>query len=542
MLWENWRLTRVEAAVRLVLGFSVASGAIVLFEAGPTVAFGILLVAHSMIWLSISKLNGGRFLDGYKPGFPLYLLYTRPVPTVVFVAVAMAYDAFSCALLYVLSAGLVRLAFGLPIPLFSLTAWIVAVHFGLAAFQWSTRNRIVQSIAPFAVVLPFFFVLYENVAFPLRIEFSPVENATMALFCLLAFVFTVAGVARQRRGEFAGPVPRKAGSGGYHDRLFNLVRFSCPTSSQTSAQVWFELKSSGLSVLTIGLAFALLIVLLFAIGSHFAPIRPFAVLSVIVSVPAVLLLGVNAFGIRRRQGRSYLSAFEATQPHRDARLAGIKIVVRSSCVFVALLAIAGTAWASTSLARAWGSWVVLDPERLVLARARFDAAIGGSSAYLLAAMSVVAFFATAFVVGARAALTALRARYSRRVHIAVLLLMFYVVALVAFAWAAKHGSGSENLLAVLLRATGSIVVAASVLGTAYLLWRALDEQLFTLREWWGVVFVSAALGVVCALFLQSASLQFDGMTLHVTWVLSFSVQPLLVAILAPWSLNRIRHA
>src|SRR5687767_4971155 len=95
MLWENWRLTRVEAAQRTALGIVAGSAALLLFDAGAKIAFWILLVIHAVFWLSIAKLNGGRFMDGYKPGFPLYLLYTRPVPTAVFVGVAMAYDAVS---------------------------------------------------------------------------------------------------------------------------------------------------------------------------------------------------------------------------------------------------------------------------------------------------------------------------------------------------------------------------------------------------------------------------------------------------------------
>ena len=49
--------------------------------------------------------------------------------------------------------------------------------------------------------------------------------------------------------------------------------------------------------------------------------------------------GVNAFGIRWRQGRAYASAFEATQPYGTARLAGLKVLVRSVCMLPALIAV-----------------------------------------------------------------------------------------------------------------------------------------------------------------------------------------------------------
>ena len=66
------------------------------------------------------------------------------------------------------------------------------------------------------------------------------------------------------------------------------------------------------------------------------------------SVLAVLTFGGNAFGIRRRQGRVYASAFEATQPYGTARLAGLKVLVRSVCVLAALVAVGVSVWASLS--------------------------------------------------------------------------------------------------------------------------------------------------------------------------------------------------
>src|SRR5688572_11431681 len=96
LLWENWRLTRVEAGQRLGLGMVLGSAALAMSGNGAAVAFWILFSLYAVFYLSVAKLNGGRFMDGYKPGFPLYLLYTRPVPTAAFVGVAMAYDAITC--------------------------------------------------------------------------------------------------------------------------------------------------------------------------------------------------------------------------------------------------------------------------------------------------------------------------------------------------------------------------------------------------------------------------------------------------------------
>ena len=119
------------------------------FDNGATIAFWIILCSNAFIWFSIAKLNGGRFMDGYKPGFPFYLLYSRPVPTFVFVGVTVVYDALSGVVLYLVSAALVGFAFGQPLPLFSVIPWIVASRLGYCLHPMvdPKQNRPVGRIA-----------------------------------------------------------------------------------------------------------------------------------------------------------------------------------------------------------------------------------------------------------------------------------------------------------------------------------------------------------------------------------------------------------
>src|SRR5690348_8237203 len=158
MLWENWRVSRVEVAQRLVLGLVLGTGAFAL-PTGARAAFWILITLHSMIWFSIAKLNGGRFADGYKPGFPFHLQFARPVATSMMVGVAMAYDALTCTALYLVSAALLSLAFGQPLPMFSVALCLVVYHLAYACVQWSTRNRIVQWLGSIAFSLPLVILL-----------------------------------------------------------------------------------------------------------------------------------------------------------------------------------------------------------------------------------------------------------------------------------------------------------------------------------------------------------------------------------------------
>ena len=223
------------------------------------------------------------------------------------------------------------------------------------AVQWATRNRVIQwvaSIAGSAVVMgvPMYRHGFQR---PSQIDFSLADYALMALFGLTSFGVAVAGVARQRRGDVWKGLPRPVSSSGYPDWFVNLFRLPCPTSSATRAQVWFELKSTGLPVLAIGSAGALLHPILFAVGGPIDPVRGFAVLWAVLSVLTVLVLGGNAFGIRSKQGRVYATSFMATQACETARLAGLKVLVRTSCLVVALIVVGVSLWTSSALVSTW---------------------------------------------------------------------------------------------------------------------------------------------------------------------------------------------
>lgn len=557
MLWEQWRLTRVEAAMRLAVGIVVGSAALVLSDAGATIAFWILIAVHAFFWLSIAKLNGGRFMDGYKPGFPLYLLYTRPVPTASLVGVAMAYDAASCVALYVASAAFLGFVFGQTLPLFSVTLWMVAVHLAFTCIQWSTRNRTVQWLASIVIGWPCFFWLQNHVGSPLQVEFSLAENAVMILIGVVSVALAVAGVARQRRGDALATAPRPAVSDGYPDWLVNLFRFPCPTSSATRAQVWFEVKSSGAPVLAIGLALAIVIPLLFVVttqidvalsGFYTRPAaREIAVGVAILSVPAVLILGSNAFGIRARQGRTYASTFEATQACGTARMAGLKVLVRSICLLAALLAVGTSVWTSASVIPFGG----LDDNDPLIEKNRpplsgwmraIRSGVEAMSAYELLALVFATITAVVVIVSWRAAYAAFKARYPRRLSIAASLLLFYGLALVVLTRAAQYRIEAEIPLFAILSATQWVAAAAIVLATGYLLWRGFAERLMTLRQVSVAVLVSAAFGAAGLTLLRAGSVSLAGMpAADAAWLLSPALLPLMASVLAPWSLSRIRH-
>jgi hypothetical protein len=423
--------------------------------------------------------------------------------------------------------------------LFSVIPWILASRLGYTCIQWSTPNRIVQWVGSFVVFAPLFLLLQQNVGSPPQVELSITGNAVMILIGVVSFALTVVGVARQRRGDSVAVVPRQERSGGHPDWLVSLFRFPCPTTSATRAQVWFELKSSGLPILTIGLAMAVVIFLLYAISIAVEPVRPAAIAAPIMfGLPALLFyFGGNAFGIRRKQGRTYLSAFEATQPYNTAQLAGVKVMVRTACVLAALIAVGVSLWASSSLVSAWSEWIPDGQQTdakagLLQTRQKIGDAFGGLSGYALAVPAVVMSVAVAFLVASLAAFTALRARYPRRLLIAGSLLLLSVLALVLLVWAVERRIAPEFLLFALPRAAGWTTLAAMAITTIYLIWSGFADRALTVGYACGALVISMLVGAAMLAGMPATTVA------GFLWL----VLPILaVSFLAPWSLNRVRH-
>ncbi|MEO8062889.1 MAG: hypothetical protein ABI821_09080 [Pseudomonadota bacterium] len=538
MLWENWRLTRVEAAQRVALGLVAGSAALTFLDNGSFVAFVALAVLHGMFWFSIAKLNGGRLMDGYKPGFPLYLLYTRPVPTFLLVGVVMAYDALFCLVLYLASAALLGFAFGQPLPLFSAALWIVTFHLVCTCVQYATRNRIVQWVGSIAIGWPSFFLLQNRVTSALQVEFSLLENVVMILVCALSIGLTIAGVSRQRRGDAVAIEPRLAGSGGYPNWLVAIFRFPCPTSSATRAQVWFEFKSSGLPVLAIGLGVAVLISLLFALSIPFAPARTFAVGITFLSAPIMLFaFGGNAFGIRRKQSRVYGSAFEMTQAYGTAQMVGLKVLVRAGCVLVALAAIGLSVWLCSSFLSAWGEWLADGKKDVIEGLLKVRRTVGHNFGELTgleyAALAVVAAIAVTQIVAWQATREALRVRDRILMLILQWLPAFFGFAIVLLTLALRKGFGPAPLVGEIFRISFWISGAALALATIYLLWSGFTQRALTIRYACATVAISVAFGVAWRAGLPA------GDTFGIIWM---ALVVLMVSLLAPWALDRVRHA
>jgi hypothetical protein len=583
MLWELWRVTRTEIAWKLALPIGAALTALGLAAAfGPSdnpgryqdvndnvaaLALILIVIPHLVGWLSIGKLNGGQ------AGFPLYLSYTRPVRTAVIVGLPMAYLTAVQTAIYLVSAVVLRVISGDAFPLLPAVAWLAALSWVGTAASWSTRNRAIQlTVIMFAIVKALGWAVDRLTAvelpdtfdwpprlWPTLFDWPRTDYAWIALIGLVAFAVTVAGVTRQRRGDAWLEAP-SAPRDGLWDLLVNVFRFPCPTSSATRAQLWFDLKSKGLPVLTIAVAFAIVIVLVSAVSGPIdaawnadptvaCPIkecfwvRAMPPMLTPFMLVTILFLGVNAFGIRRKQGRTYVSAFEATNAYGTAQLAVLKILAQSVCVLAAFSAIGVGVWISMPLLgdgvfiQMWG--VPLNSRRSVITDA-FAALTG----YEQLALTIVAAAGVVVAVAAFAVLGALRARYSRRASIASVLLVLYGL---VFVWLAvgvrvDPATASRLHLDVVYGAMRWLATAAMVITIVYVGWNGFAEQVLPIRYASGTIAISAAFAAAWLTVLHIAGVQLAGMSaMNAISVVSPALLPLTVSVLAPWSYSRIRH-
>ena len=581
ILWETWRVTRTEVAWKLALPIGVGMAVLALSSSQPefvkdanaAVALTLIVIPHLAGWLSMAKLINGR------PGFPLYLHYTRPVRTVVIVGLPMAYLTAVSSAIYLVSALLLRVTSGYAFPLLPVAAWMAALTVIGVAATWSTRDRQIQVVTMMIATLIAWYVSVERLTaveiegnydwpprlWPTLFDWPLTDYAVIALIGIASFGVTVATVTRQRRGDELAASTRAALTGtpaeGWWDWLVGLFRFPCPTSSATRAQVWLDLKSNGFPVLTIGVALAIVILLLTAVSGPLDaatleatrasppclnrdcitlfPVVPlfFAALSLFI----VLGLAGNAFGIRRRQGRTYISAFAATQAYGTTQLAVLKLLVTSVCVLAALVAIGLSVWISLPLLGE-AAFIQMWNVRPNSLPSVIKDAVAALTGYEQLSLVVVAAVGVVIWVAAFAVLGALRTRYSRRVNIAASSLLLSGLALALLALAQRKGIVSPFVFDAIFAAARWVFFAAMVFTTVYVFWSSFAERVLTIRYASGAVAMSAAFGAAWLTVLHMAGVQLAGMSaMNAISVVSPALLPLMASVLAPWSLSRVRH-
>jgi hypothetical protein len=541
MLWELWRVTRVEILWRLAFGTLGGLAVIALDQRsdkvfGAVVAMIFLVMPHYIGWVFLSRLNGGR------AGFPLYLLYSRPVRTSVIVGLPMAYLTIVPAAIYLVSAFLLRVISGHPFPLLPVAAWIAVLNVVLLVAYWSSRNMValmlgcmVPSVAWLLFAIhrltdfPEGFDWHDSTSlWPTIFNFPLTDYAFIGLVSLASFGVALAAVARQRHSGAARVAIPRTVSGTLQVWFVKLFGFPCPASSATWAQVWFDVKP-WLPLLAIQLVIATVGPLLSAVSVRVGLLRPVASIALGLALMGVFAIGANAFGIRYVQGR-FRSPFDATQPLGSARLASLKILVRSICVLAALTMVSASIWLSLP------SIAFKNAEKMRSWQRGVESAVAGLTGYQQIALLVVVCIGVVIAVTSLAAVWALWTSYSRRLNIAGSLLLLYGLALALLSLAAHHNKVPEFLPGTLFRATPWFIAGALFFATVYLLWRGVSERFLSFGYVFGAVLLSTVFAAAWLTMLRAV-----GMTANTVAMMSPMLLPLMASALGPWSLSRIRH-
>jgi hypothetical protein len=169
------------------------------------------------------------------------------------------------------------------------------------------------------------------------------------------------------------------------------------------------------------------------------------------------------------------------------------------------------------------------------------AALTGYEQFALVVVTAVGVVVWATAI---AVLGALSTQYSRRANIAAILLVLYGLAFVwlAVGVRADPETASQFHLDVVYGAMRWSAIAAMVFTTAYVFWSGFAERVLTIRYAGGAVAISAAFGAAWLTVLHIAGVQLAGMSaMTAISVVSPALVPLMASVVAPWSLNRIRH-
>ena len=225
-------------------------------------------------------------------------------------------------------------------------------------------------------------------------------------------------------------------------------------------------------------------------------------------------------------------------PTVPPQLAGMKVLVKSVCVWPPIIAIRGE---RVGIGATVGDAVFIQMwnyhEKSAVCNKRRRALTG----YEQLAMAVVAAVVCVHRVAAFECWERSGPRYPSREHRWICCCCLY--GLRWSCWALADGTRHRTRdLAGAISERSWIAASAIALATGISPLAGFAEQLLTLRQASGAVLVSAAFGAAWLTMLRAAGVSLAGMpAADAAWMLSPALMPLTLGLLAPWSYSRIRH-
>lgn len=538
LLWEAWRLSRLHLAMSILASTILGAVFIVLIvedDLGATLAMLLAAFLAFTAWVWAAR--------GDRKGFVMHLGFTRPVPTWLLVGVPMGYVGVSVGIAYLVPVILLRALFGFPFPMLPVAALTATLSILFLASRWWTGSAALQIVGSTLLYLlgmiRFFAGQTEANDLPPdrwseMFAYTATDYGLLALASLVAAGFTIAGVSRQRIGADGVAAFRRPSGTEPAPRLARLHRFaerwrlSCPTSSPIHAQLWFETIAVGLPVLRSGLLIALgVAVLVWMMEVFDVSVAARASIAIIVTVTPILPLLTairSMLGLRRLQGRAYLTPFAAAVPTRTIELVALKLGVAAVTIVIAWSAIAFSTWASLT---ATG----LEPQAFTALAQSLIRSPAGEVLWGTAVLGFQLFGLLACLAGIQTALIVRR----RELFTGVVAFLAYGVGLVsAMYWGGLDGSA--------VMVSFWLLSAAVFLGAVHLLRRTARSGVFSPST--VTIAVSAWLGYAALhlrLFPTIGLLNPGDVPLAVSVAVLTTLIPLAGLALAPWSLARLRH-
>ena len=418
----------------------------------------------------------------------------------------MAYHAVSCAVLYLIPMIVLRTAFGVPFPLLPVAASLAAIRLVFTTCLWWTENSTMQKVGLVSAGVLAFSVMrrmnpvnlpgndFPPDRWPDMFAFSLADYGLIAFVIVAAIGVTIVGVERQRRGDDQFSILRRGVGVFRFTAIPRWVGFwfqaPCPTSSPIRAQLWFEMKCTGVPVLSIGVMLAMGIPVLLSVANAYR--WDLAVLFAMLSFfPPVKIGLLSIFRIQRKQGSAYLGTFDATRALGTAQLVGLKIVVTVLCILGAWIVIGTSLWFSLPIVSDFADF---GSRQSILAGALADQPI-----YRLAALAVVASIHLSAAAALLASVEVFFVLHAKRLIIGLLALGLYVLVSV-FAVTGDWVGPS------FVEAHAWIIAVLIPIGAVYVHRRALADRIFTLRQTGASVLMWLAFATVYLALLRGAGM------------------------------------
>lgn len=515
ILWELWSRNRwANLTVALALPVFALFNSSVIGEWLRIAEVLLFLFSIVILFWTFSYVEPDS--RGRHGGFPARM-FTLPAQTVFLAAVPMIFGAATVATVYWLWTKLIFAAWGAVVP----PPWmrihllmLSAMLFSLQALVWSLYRFPWIRLASILVTFTILGVI--GLAMP-GDEFTTMSEGqvliTLSVASAVAFVAAIAGVSRDRRGEWDGWTQRLI------DRLQRLLpRRRNPFSSGAVAQVWFEWRGKAFFLSALLALPMVLAVMLYPIPTalHFDAVMS---ASAYANLPLLTLFMAWCLGMalaktdywsRERE----LSSFVSARPLTDGDIviaklnaAGLIILV-ASFVFAALAVPAFNVphWLSDADTN-WPSWSQFKSQH----------------PQLLLNLSHPLVLLTAFAVTWTTMLDGLAIGFRRQTLVviqSVARVSLFLAALILVSLLAKRPGGLKLLTAILPWAS-ALLIAWKIASTLFYFTRARPlysrKQLVSLAILWALTWACVA-GTASLVWTDIAT--FDRVIIFIATVLA----------------------